>query len=333
MTTTLHFPMRTQPRYTRFMFSGNSLTFNFDVSNMASPPSQVYIKVDNGPATHSLVLDQVTATLPPNNTAIPYHTVELFVKSTTERANRWAAAGASTRIVLTGVTVDAGKGLLPWLPTDVNVLVYGDSITEGVLALAGGGGNLDTNHNDASVVYSYALGALLGGEIGVVGFGYNALLHPGSGGVAPLPVAWDLLWEGVPRSFTTPKPDLIVLNEGTNDACDTENPGCVGTDITTAMTGVLKNLTNACPGTPIAVLLPFNGGQEAHLKAAVAAAASPDIHFIDTTNFYNISIGGSLHPTGMNDVGRIAPQIANKLRPILTKGLAARYAAEMQEQE
>ena len=97
----------------------------------------------------------------------------------------------------------------------MNILVYGDSITEGVLTL-GGSQKFDTDRNDASVVYSYVLGRLLGAEIGVVGFGYNALTHPGSGGVAPLGAAWNQLWEGVPRSFTTPKPDLIVLNEGTN---------------------------------------------------------------------------------------------------------------------
>ena len=64
----------------------------------------------------------------------------------------------------------------------------------------------------------------------MVGFGYNAFTHPGSGKVPPLAAAWDLLWEGVPRRFTEPAPDLIVLNEGTNDGCDTIAPGCVGVD-------------------------------------------------------------------------------------------------------
>ena len=62
---------------------------------------------------------------------MPYHTVELFVKSTTERANRWKATGPSTRVVLTGIEVAADGELAPWVPLDVNVLIYGDSITEG----------------------------------------------------------------------------------------------------------------------------------------------------------------------------------------------------------
>ena len=67
--------------------------------------------------------------------------------------------------MLTGLETD---GLLaPWLPSDANVLIYGDSITEGALTL-GGSQHYDTDHNDASVVYSYALGRLLGAEVGVV---------------------------------------------------------------------------------------------------------------------------------------------------------------------
>jgi len=309
--------------YVKFLFSGSMLNFKFDVSNMipGNNTSKVYWKVDNGPATLSQVLDTLSVVIPFNNSAIPYHTVELFVKSTTERANRWKATGPSTRVILTGIETDGE--LAPWIPADVNVLIYGDSITEGVQAIPGSLPS-DTDNDDASLVYSYHLGRLLGTEIGVVGFGYNALTHAGSGNVPPLPLAWNQLWEGVGRSFTDPKPDLIILNEGTNDGCDVITPGCVGTDITVPMTSVLKNLTSTCPGVPIAVLNPFNGGQTAHLKAAIAAAASADIHYIDTTGFYNISLGGSLHPTGPNDVAQIAPKIASELRPLLYKSVLAR---------
>jgi len=309
--------------YVRFLFSGTFLRFHFDVSRMVTPTSEVLWTVDNGPPTLSVVIDTVAVAIPPNNTAmtVPYHTCELFVKSTTERANRWSASGNSTRIILTTIETD---GLLaPWVPSDVNVLIYGDSITEGVLTL-GASQLLDTDRNDASVVYSYVLGRLLGTEVGVVGFGANALTHPGSGGVPPLDEAWNQLWEGVPRAFT-PMPDLIVLNEGTNDGCDTTRPGCVGLNITEAYAEFLGKLLGACPGVPIAVLLPFNGGQRGHIAAAVAAAGSPpEVHFIDTTGFYDLRLGGALHPTGPNDVARIAPKVAARLRPLLAKRIVAR---------
>jgi len=289
---------------------------------MVAPASEVYWTVDNGPRTLSLVQDTVAIAIPPNNTAgIPYHSVELFVKSTTERANRWSADGDSTRIILTGVETDGE--LAPWIPSDANLLIFGDSITEGVLTL-GGSQKFDTDHNDASVVYSHALGPLLGAEAGVIGFGNNAFSHKGSGGVEVFEKAWNQLWDGVPRDFTSPKPDLIVLNEGTNDGCDVTTPGCEGVDITAGMTNVLNGLIESCPSVPIAVLGPFNGGQIKHLTAAVAATGSDDVHFIDTTGFYDMKYGGSLHPTGSNDVSQIAPKIAQKLRPLLAQSILAR---------
>lgn len=85
------------------------------------------------------------------------------------------------------------------------------------------------------------------------------------------------------------------------------------------MTEVLNNVSIACPGTPIAVLLPFNGNQRANLLAAVAATGNPLVHFVDTAGFYDQQFGGGLHPTGPNDMSKIAPQIANAVRAIMMK--------------
>ena len=45
----------------------------------------------------------------------------------------------------------------------------------------------------------------------MIGFGADAVTHGGSGGAAELGISWDQLWDGVPRSFDSPKPDLIVI--------------------------------------------------------------------------------------------------------------------------
>ena len=299
--------------HVRFLFSGSFLSFQFDTSNMVSPTSEVYWRVDNGPLTPSLVLPTVNVSIPANNTRgdVPYHSCELFVKSTTETANRWSATGASTRVILPGVTTDGQ--LAQWFAQDATMLVYGDSITEGVLTL-GGSQRFDTDHNDASVVYSHALAPLLGVEIGVVGFGATGLSRGGSGGVPALGVSWDKLWDGVPRSFS-PRPDIILFNEGTNDGSN---------NITAELGVVIEGLLGACPGTPIVLMLPFNGAEADCLKAAVVNANSPLVSYLDTTGFYDMTFGGGLHPTGPNDVARLAPQIANKLRPILAKSILGR---------
>lgn len=312
--------------YVRFLTSATQLSFQFDVSNMASPDSKVYWRVDNGPPTVAEVEASVSVTIPPNMTKIPWHSVELFVKGTSQKANRWSA-GPSVRIVLTGIETDGQLG--PWVPQDSNLLIYGDSITEAVATTPGGSSGDDTDSIDASMGYSFNLARLLGTEIGVVGFGGSGVTTGGGGGVPALPITWNQLWDGVPRDFSAPKPDLIVLNEGTNDGCDVTTPGCVGTDLTEPMITVLKSLVAACPGVPIAVLEPFNGGQIGHLSAAVAGAGSPDVHFVRTTGFFNMSYGGGLHPTGPNDVAQIAPKIANSLRPLLAQGVLARLNTEL----
>ena len=121
----------------------------------------------------------------------------------------------------------------------------------------------------------------------------------------------------MPRNFT-PCPDLIVTNEGTNDGT---------TDITALFTEVLNNLTTVCPKSPIAVLRPFNGAQAANLQAAIAASAHPSsATYIDTNGFYDQSFGGALHPTGPNDVAKVAPRIAARLRPLLAQGILANAA-------
>ena len=326
------------------------------------------MQIDNGPQTPFLVAPSVSLAVPTNLTHgdVPWHTLQVLVKSTTETRNRWSPAQPSTRVVFTGLTVAA---VAAWFPASKSVLIYGDSITEGVLTL-GGSQHFDTDHNDASVVNSHALGPLLGAEMGIVGFGATGLSRGGSGGVPALGVSWNQLWDGVPRAFS-PQPDLVVFvprpahasadapeikrathpytpnlptyrfNEGTND-CGAPPAPC---GIAPAMATVLNNVMGACPTAAIAVMQPcafffllaraapavpaiqshaprppypaVNGAATNALLSAIATVNSPRVHFVNTTGFYSTAFGGGLHPTGPNDVARVAPQLAAALRPLL----------------
>lgn len=301
--------------YFRVLFTGNSATLHFDTSLMVYPASQLYARVDNSGLFPFTIAPIVTINVPKSlTTDVPYHYLEILVKSTTETRNRWFQAGVpSTRIVFNGLILEAGATVALAIPSDLNILVYGDSITEGVLTL-GSSAALDTDHNDASVCWSYRLGALLGSEVGVVGFGATGLSLGGSGNVPALVETWDQLWDGIARSFD-PAPDLIVLNEGTNDGT---------TNIVAPMIQVLNSLLAACPLTPIAVLRPFNGTEASNLQAAVEGCNEPArVYYVDTTGFYDETYGGDLHPRGPNDIGRIAPQVASALRPILATAVSS----------
>ncbi len=291
---------------------------------MCAPASEIWWRIDNGPLTQATVAAIVTLTIPAatlSNADVPYHLLEVIVKSTTETANRWNNVGSAvgTAIIFTGLTLDAGAAVLAPLAATKTILCYGDSITEGVRTLGESATN-DTDRNDAGLGWAWRLGALLGAEVAVVGFGATGLSVSGSGNVPALGTAWPLLYAGQARSFTPP-PDLIVINIGTNDG---------GANTVAAMQGVLNGLIAACPGKPIAVLRPFNGNQAANLQAAIAGCINPAAcHWVDTTGFFNTAYGAdslSLHPSGPNNLGLVAPQVAAALRPLLYSAATATVA-------
>ena len=296
----------------RILFTGSTCILTFDVAGMVGPASQIWWRIDNGPWAQAALAATIACTIPPitaGNADVPYHLLEVIVKSMTETQNRWNP-GASTRVVFTGLTLAAGAAVAPPLAAPISLLIYGDSITEGVRTLGEFAAN-DTDRNDAMMGWAYRLGALLGAEVGVVGFGAQGLSTGGSGNVPALGAAWNLLYAGTARNFT-PQPDLVILNIGTND-------GTANT--TAAMTGLLNSLIEACPGKPIAILRPFNANQAANLQTAIAACTSPaQCHYITTAAVFSTAYGAdtmALHPAGPNNIARIAPQIATALRPLL----------------
>ncbi len=300
--------------YFRTLFgSSTTCVLNFDVTGMVSPTSEIWSRIDNGAWVQAAVNTPVSLHIPAitlSNADVPYHLLEVVVKSTTETQNRWNA-GNSTRVLFKGLTLDAGATLLAPLAAPKRLLIYGDSITEGVRTLGEVATN-DTDRNDAMMGWAYRLGALLGAEVGVVGFGASGLSVTGSGNVPVLGSSYSLLYAGASRSFS-PAPDMVVFNEGTNDG---------GNNIVAAMTAVLNAVIAACPAAVIAVLRPFNGNQASNLQAAIAACSNPAAcHYVDTTGFFNTAYGAdtaNLHPSGPNDLGLIAPQIAGLLRPLLS---------------
>jgi lysophospholipase L1-like esterase len=302
--------------YLRTMFSGTSCVLNFNVANNLSPLSEIWYRIDGeGPWIQAAVASAITCAMPAatlSNSDIPYHLLEMVVKSTTETQNRWNMPSA-TAVNFTGLTLAPGGVVLTPLTRPINILIYGDSITEGVRTLGESAAN-DTDRNDAMLGWAFRLGDLLGAEVGVVGFGASGIAAWGSGNVPALPSSYALLYQGAARSFL-PTPALVVFNEGTND----------GTANTVAgMTSVLNGVIAACPGAVIAVLRPFNGNQAANLQAAIAGCVNPSVcHYIDTTGVFDTTKGSDslyLHPSGTNNLGLIAPNLAALLRPLLVGG-------------
>jgi lysophospholipase L1-like esterase len=305
--------------YFSMLFEGSTLQLNFNVANLGTPNSEIYVRIDGyenqSPWTKYNVAATITPTMPADTAALPYHLVEVCIKSTSETINRWNSPSA-TAVIFTGFTLAAGSAVLaPNTAPNGAVLFFGDSITEGVRTVNQTATN-DTDRNDAMMGWAYAQRELLGIEAGIIGFGASGLTVTGSGNVPVLSSTYNLIMAGVSRTWPA-NLRMIVLNEGTNDS--SASPSAV----TSALTTVLNDLLSACPGVPIVVMRPFGGYQAAALQAGILACNNPNlVHWLDTTGFFNTALGsdsGQLHPSGPNDLGVIAQQVAAGLEPILNR--------------
>lgn len=283
--------------------NATGITLNFDMTGVSAPVPRIKVRVDGGTWTVYDLAAEVALTMPTDN-SWTVHTVEVVVVATSEFVNRWNPQNAIVNF--TGMTCTGSPVTTrPGVKSPINMLILGDSITEGYKTLK----NLTTpDGSDASVGWAYLQRNLLGVEVGVVGFGAQGWLVGGQGGVPALPAAYTSLWgSGPSRSFTTPAPDVIVINMGENDGTN---------DTTATVTSFLNALLTAAPSAKIAVMRPFSGAQAAHLQAAIAACSSPGrVTYVDTSGWWTSgdSFDGQ-HPTGYVDQATLGPKLANALR-------------------
>ena len=300
--------------YFRTLFSGTSCTLNFDVSNNATPFSQIWYRVDNGPWTAAPVAATIVCAIPAltaGNADLPFHLIEVWFKSmdSTGVLNRWTAP-AQTAIRFLGLTLAAGGAVMAPGSAPIKVVVFGDSIVEGIRTL-GEAVSTTPDDNDALFGWVAALREHLGAEIGFVGWGGT-----GYGGTfANVPVfgtSLASLAAGVARSFT-PSPDLIIINHGTNDA---------GANIQAAATAAVNALL-AATTCPIVLLnpLPTNRQSNAYLAAVPAASNIPArVHYVSSAGFMVNAAGVDttlFHPSGPNGAALIAPKVAAAVMPFL----------------
>jgi lysophospholipase L1-like esterase len=212
-------------------------------------------------------------------------------------------------VKFTGVTLDAGTLSAPTKRPKI-VLVFGDSIVEGSRTLNATATN-DTDRNDSWQGWAARQADQLGAEVGVVGFGGQGINATGVGGVPIFGSAYNLVAAGLSRSFTTPAPDLIVINQGTNDSA---------TGFNTAYAADVEALLAATPSTTkIALMRPLNGNLASNVAAVAAGASVPSrVSYIDTTGWWNSAdASDGLHPYGYTNIARIAPLLGAQLRSLL----------------
>jgi hypothetical protein len=287
----------------RVLFTGASCTLNFDITNVSSPVPRLRICVDGRTNQSANVAATVSVTMPSgqDNTT---HLLEVWVDASSETINRWNAPQNAV-VKLTGITLATGGDTVTApqrRPKDI--IVYGDSITEGVRTLALDGA-ADVDRNSATVCWPLELGRQLGAEVGVVGFGFQGISNAGNGNVPNLRNAWDLLWSGQARTFT-PAPDYCIWLQGHNDGGNNTQADGIA-----ALDGMLA----AMPTTQFILFRPLAGAQAANLQAIAAGCSDPSrVRYISTAGFWQSSEApDSVHPYGWADMANIAPKMADAI--------------------
>ena len=113
-----------------------------------------------------------------------------------------------------------------------------------------------------------------------MGFGRQGVTIVGNGGVPKAADTFDWVYAGVPRDAW--QPDLVVINQGTNDA------GATSDVFRSAYSAYLATVRKGYPEAWMAALRPFGGAHAADIQAEVGARiAGGDDHifFVDTTGW------------------------------------------------
>jgi lysophospholipase L1-like esterase len=297
----------------------------FDASDdTQSVLPEVAIKVDDGPWTTYTVASSIALTLPATN-GWAKHSVQMVMKSSWRGSgnSRWGPTSQDVKFL--GFLTSPGTCTSAAITKRaLNILIYGDSITEGCYTLNNTSANT-TDQDSALQGWAYLQAEVLGAEVGVVGFSNQGMVVVGTGNVPAFPSTYTLLYgSGPTRSFSSPTPDVIVINQGTNDG----NGGASTSTFQANYLAALNALLVATPKTTIILAMrPFGGSgsfpnaaaMAPYIQAARAACSDPTrVFYINTTGWLDTTdTNDGLHPYGHANITALAPLLASAIRSSL----------------
>ena len=291
------------------VFTGTAISARFDVSvNMPSDMPTLAWQIDQGEwkegdlaATVSLATGLAAGT----------HTVTLMARSMDENQSRWTPPLVSSTTFL-GFTVTGGSLQPSARPVRPKLEFLGDSITEGVaIWMSHNGQTRKCWRDDGRIAYASQTAQMLGAEWRQVGFGYLGILKTGNGGVPKANDSFNWIYKDVPRDSW--QPDMVVINEGTNDG------GAAAATFRTGYAQYLTTIRTAYPNAKIVAMRPFNGAQAAPIKAEVdarIAAGDTRVFYVDTAGWLGASdYDDGLHPN-VTGSGKAATALVAALKKI-----------------
>lgn len=297
--------------YYEMIVPGDSLTFQYDMTNMGALVPELEVTIDGVVTVQSLAAS-MPQTMPTNTAdwgAHGGHVVRVVVKSRTETQNIWG-----TPLSLTGIIIDAGKSLIKPASRALKGMVMGDSIPGGYWCLKPHG-TPDIASHHAALTWAFAYRDLLGAEIGIAAYSATGWNTAGVANVPSFANTYDKLYAGVNRVWPQDL-DFIEIALGTNDGT---------TDLSAMQITIVNAILAATPAkTKIFLTCAFNGWQAATLPNVVAGCSTPSrVIFINATGmFRTANSNDSVHPYGNEHMTWIAPQKVAIIKPIISGSTA-----------
>ena len=256
-----------------------SVTFDFTVITVKETP-YFAVSIDGKEPKRQLITDK-TVTLPNDGR----HVLRVVADGMTESEAKWNdEIGFALKAVLPG----EGGSIRAVIPKNKVVFFYGDSITEGVKTL----GDNTSNGNSASSAYPWYTCENLGAIPYYIGYGASGVNVSGSfstfiNAIGKLSRTRDV-------DFSV-KPDLIVVNHGTNDG----NWERQDKNFSKNLKRALQELQKQYPGVTILVMIPFC---QAHIADITEVCdALKNVHVLETKSV-SMTTNDGLHPTKVASV-------------------------------
>ena len=257
-----------------FLIDGaSSFTVDFTAIHTLDAPVFAY-RIDGGEPLHRRISDP-TVELPDKNR----HIVTVIIDSINVYENKWEdECGVAVKDI---VPSDGGR-IVGVKPTSKVIFFYGDSITEGLYAISTVNG---ASGSSATGAYPYFCAEKLNAVPYYVGYSGSGVIC--SGTFTTFPKTVDQLSQNRPISDAD-KPDMIVINHGTNDWTGTQRV------FTASLKNAVKRLIELYPDTPIVYMIPFCQNRAESIRAL--AEEYENILIVETDG-WRIEYTDTVHPT------------------------------------
>jgi lysophospholipase L1-like esterase len=261
-----------------FMVNGAEtveLDFTVTTLNDVDLPYFSY-SIDGSTPVRQLITDGVI-TLPDTG----YHIVRIITDGLTEGVGKW---DYERGFALKSITASDGGELIGVKPTDKTIFFYGDSITEGINALARGG---KSEHNSVTAAYSWLTAEMLRSVPYIVGYGGSGIVKTGSFNNMENAVQYYSNNRPVNDGIL---PDVIIINHGHNDSkADTET-------FKATLLRTIALLKEKYPNAEIVYVIPFNQAKSVAIKSTLYSLYDEKIHIVETSNWVIEKTDGA-HPS------------------------------------